>query len=126
MCFYYDEYAEFFDDNYVKCRKAHRCEECNQPIQIGELAYATSGKFDGNMFSAHYCGACELTRYNVHLHEIEEGCTGEETWCPSGELMEYCAEHDFPRANAEAGQQYLATKRSERAQKKSNRATATA
>lgn len=115
MCFdhYDDEYAEFYGERYVMCRKPHRCEECGRAIPSGELAMNRSGKFDGDMFSLYVCGACELTRYQIHLHEIEEGCKGDETWCPNGELLQYCHDTSFPRAEKLAGQEFLATKRDE-------------
>lgn len=114
MCFDHDgDFADFCGTAYPKVAKPHRCDECDRIIEAGHLAMNQSGKFDGSMFSTYTCGECELTRYQIHLHELEEGCKGQETWCPHGELLQYCFDTKFPRADFLAGQEYLTTKRAE-------------
>lgn len=111
MCFDHDYYPEFSDWSVVKCRKPHQCEECGKTIPSGELAEHHTGQFDGEFFSTYLCGSCEATRHKVHKHELAEGCRGSETWCPVGELHEYCKDHEIEFATADEGRAFLRAKR---------------
>src|SRR6185312_1320887 len=108
MCFDHDGYADAYTDTVRKARKPHACDECyEKSIAAGQLYFATSGIFEGQPFNGHYCGACELTRFRIWLHELGEGCFGNDAWCPLGELHEYCGETDFEMSTAEEGQKFL-------------------
>lgn len=111
MCFTYDDYAEFFSEAFVKVRKEQRCAACPTKIQRGELAKACSGKYEGSMFYYHVCGACELTTYRIHLHEIEEGCHWSESWICPEDLRQYCQDAEFELSSPEDGQRFCVWRR---------------
>mgnify|MGYP003500602542 CR=1 FL=1 len=108
MCFTHDCYSvEFASMSVVKCRKPQRCDECGEIIPKGDLAEYHSGKGEDGFYSSYFCGACELTRDRIADAERAEGCTGNEIWCPVGELGEYCDDHNIERATRDDGQHYL-------------------
>lgn len=107
MCFDSADSSEFSDNAVVKCRVDHVCEECNSKIQRGDLAFYLTGKTEGEFYSMYLCGQCESTRFRIHEHEIAEGCMQYESWCPIGDLVEYCRDTGFDRETTETGQIYL-------------------
>ena len=100
MCFLNDGYAEFQRDSTPRARKARPCSECDRAIQPGETYHRCVGKFDGSLFDTSTCATCERARHVIQQHELDEGCSWDESWCPTGELSSYLAEHD---AAADAG-----------------------
>lgn len=93
MCFYYDDgYNEFQNETSPKARKEHQCYECGKTILKGEKYHRFSGKFDGEMFSFATCDDCEILRAQIAVMETDDGCKGEETICPYGQLMEEARE----------------------------------
>lgn len=121
MCFYHDGYAEFCTIQVVAGRKPHQCDECFRQIPAGELSQYISGKYEGELFSNYYCGECEATRFRVHLMELAEGCKGAETWCPYGDLADYCREMEIKRSTHRGGQIYLRKVKREKAAEKAAR-----
>lgn len=114
MCFYHDGgIAEFQRVAVVLTRKAHQCGECFREIRARELAQHVSQKYEGDLLSDYYCGECEATRFRVHLMDLAEGCTGNETWCPIGDLANYCDEMKIKRSTHSGGQLYLRKRRRE-------------
>mgnify|MGYP000084118037 FL=1 len=112
MCFYNDGPDVVCQVNaVVRTRKQHRCEECGAVIPKGDLAENVTGLCDGSWFSGYFCGACEKTRHTIHEHEIAEGCHWAESWCPVGELEDYCRESGIEMATAEEGRAFLASRR---------------
>lgn len=108
MCFDTDGYVAAYQEAIRKARKPHRCNEsCGNPINVGDLYVSFSGIYDDGPFSGATCGACELTRQRIHKHELAEGCHWNESWCPSGELRDYCVEAEFAPSTPEEGQAYL-------------------
>ena len=123
MCFTYDEYPEMFAMATVKIRKDQVCAACSTKIERGQLATANSGKFDGHMFYYHVCGACELTTYRIHLHEIEEGCHWSTSWISPNDLHQYCRDTEFEISAKAEGQRFCAWKRqADKLRKESKRA----
>lgn len=93
MCFDH-QYADVYYAEVRRARKPHICNDCYEKIQPGELYLYISGIGDDGPFTAKVCGACELTRLRMSFHEIAEGCEGDETICPVGELQEWLIEYD--------------------------------
>lgn len=110
MCFE-TESPELASSTVVKCRKPHKCEECRETIPAGDFADYQTGRFDGEWYRFHLCGACELTRQKLSDHERAEGCHWSESWCPIGDLSSYCLDAGIERATHEDGQAYLAGRR---------------
>jgi hypothetical protein len=93
MCFYYDEYAEVWNEVDRKARKAHRCDECGGPISAGEsYRYISWIDYDG-LGQFKVCGKCHRVRRAIHDAEIAEGCAEDESWCPLGGLADAIGEH---------------------------------
>lgn len=113
MCFYHDCYADFWQQRYPKLRRPQQCHECFRTIPAGELAEYVTARFEGEFYADYYCGECEATRFRVHLMELKEGCKGAETWCPRGDLKEYCKEMEIERSTFNGGQIYLRKRRRE-------------
>jgi len=114
MCFVHDGVSsDFLTVRYPKTRKPHTCDECFRAIPAGELAEYVSQKFEGELLANYYCGECEATRFRVHLMELAEGCAGNETWCPIGDLANYCDEMKIKRSNHSGGQLYLRKRKRE-------------
>lgn len=88
MCYESDDYAEFYEASIVRARKPHRCDCCCNMITCGELYYYGSGKFDGDFFTSHYCGACELVIYRLHIIELMDGCPWRTSWYPPDDAMQ--------------------------------------
>lgn len=127
MCFYRDYgVIDFHRVAVVQTRKAHQCTECFRDIPAGELAEYVSQKYEGELCANYYCGECEATRFRIHLMELAEGCTGNETWCPIGDLANYCDEMKIKRSTHSGGQLYLRKRRRElKVQRPAKRANAT-
>lgn len=90
MCFTNDDgYAEFYRRTNPVARRPHRCEECDRMILRGDKYTRHSGKFDGHIFSSPVCESCERIRDLIHRHELREGCSDSESWCPIGGLQEH-------------------------------------
>ncbi len=66
-----DGYAEFYSSKEVKARKPHKCLECKQIIQVGELYQRASGKFDGRVFADKTCLPCAEIRSAYSCGEVE-------------------------------------------------------
>lgn len=95
MCFECDGYNEFSSRSLPVARKAHRCEECGDPINPGEQYSYWSFKYDGHLGTFKSCRRCEYDRFRVAEHELAEGCGGSEIWCPFGELQEYLRDSEM-------------------------------
>ena len=53
-----DEEIENYTEKVVKCRKNHKCSECQNVIQVGEEAVFESGFMDGHPVSNYICLRC--------------------------------------------------------------------
>lgn len=58
----YDEYNEFYSEQIVTARKAHRCCECAETIQPGAKYERASGKSDGRIWTVASCALCAEIR----------------------------------------------------------------
>src|SRR5882762_4490119 len=54
----FDGTSEFFAGKVCKARKQHKCCECDKDIQTGEEYEYTSGKSDGEFWTARTCLIC--------------------------------------------------------------------
>ncbi len=89
MCFDTDYDYYYFTSERRKARKVHKCDECRQPIQVGEHYRYSAGSVDGEIDSFKACLRCEAMRAEIKRHEIAEGCAPFESICPDGYLREY-------------------------------------
>jgi hypothetical protein len=124
MCFtgeYYEWVIGDYDYHVEECGKNHcRCRECGCEIGPGELLWSVWQEEETDSwdewelandipetFRATICGACELTRFRIHCHELMEGCHESESWCPFGELRDYCHSADFEFSTHDEGREFL-------------------
>lgn len=59
----------------VKTRKVHRCEWCNEGIEIGEQAHARTYLFDGDFCSGHLHPECWDAMDRSDTTDLEDGWT---------------------------------------------------
>lgn len=59
---------DFFSHKTVKGRKAHTCEQCRKPIEIGESHTYCAGKFDGYFIAYREHDDCRAAW--IALHEL--------------------------------------------------------
>ena len=111
MCFDYDDFSEFHNESLVRSRKQHPCEGCGSGCQAGHLAQYCTGKYDGNFYSYYICGACMLTIFRIHLHELEEGCSWHESWIRPYDLADYCIDAHFDKSSVAEGQAFMEWKK---------------
>lgn len=57
-----DGNCEFYTDKIVTARRAHRCVECSQRINVGQRYERASGRYDGDFFSDATCLLCADVR----------------------------------------------------------------
>lgn len=107
MCFYSDDYAEFQNTAIHKARKLHRCDGCGHVIHVGHLYVYQSGKFDGDFYTSHICGVCELDRHRIHIAELSEGCGQSESWCPYEDIREMLPHYGMLGSEIIDGQRWL-------------------
>jgi hypothetical protein len=109
----YDYHAE-------PCVNLSRCLECWRDIPPGDLLWSVHQEEETDSwdveqleedtpetFDAKICGACELTRFRIHLEELIAGCYESESWCPFGEVIDYCHDSGDGLATYEEGQAFL-------------------
>lgn len=60
VCIYNDDavHVEFFRSETRRALKAHKCCECDKPIQYGERYEYASGKCEGDFWTAKTCLVC--------------------------------------------------------------------
>lgn len=107
MCFVYDDYCDVYVSKVRKARKKHRCDGCARGIEPGEKYTHATGIFDGDPFTSRVCGACELDRYKIYLHELSEGCRWQDSWIAPDDLHDYRADHDMQQSDRADGQKYF-------------------
>lgn len=107
MCFDYEEQYEFYTEKITKARKRHSCDGCCKGINPGELYKHGRGQYEGHFDTLRTCGACELDRYRIHVHELSEGCAGWQSWCVAQELGEALHYAEMECSSREFGQRYL-------------------
>lgn len=81
MCMIDDaERMEFCRQQERTARKAHRCQECNRTIQLGERYEAMAGKCDGELWTQATCTHCLAAREWLvkHCDGWVWGAVGEE------------------------------------------------
>jgi hypothetical protein len=97
MCSCDADVPEFYNADWVRARKPHRCDDCRREIAKGERYHRISGKWDGYVRSFANCWQCEFAR-EVLFHNSECDCPaafGElreelnEEWRESGGYMLY-------------------------------------
>ncbi len=96
MCFYYDDYPEFYNVKTVKTRKVHTCHCCMKPIDVGTKCEYAAGKFDGCFYAFYVCDGCKRKQISIVAQEIRDGCNWNESWCAYEDIHDYLAEHDVP------------------------------
>lgn len=122
MCFDNDDYvADFGRDELRQARKPHQCEACRKVIAVGQLCRYSVVRFEGDFSALYMCGACVLTEYRIHLHEMQEGCGWSESWCPMDELASHCRDTGLEFASPQEGQKFLAWRRESHRLRKANR-----
>lgn len=77
MCSCDHDPPEFYDVNFVKGRKPHRCCECLRQIPVGEQQEVVSGKWESGFSMFRTCMKCVDVRNNLDLEcwahtELEE------------------------------------------------------
>lgn len=134
MCFTddgdYDWYVGEETRSIVPVTAPVKCHECRREItgefavkvhQIEDPESRSDDDFDEDWnlrpeaepleeWTGIVCGECDLTRFRIHLHELEEGCHESESWCPYGELRDYCCETDFEQSSREDGAKWINSK----------------
>lgn len=61
---YCDSSSDLYFAKWRKVRKLHRCMECGGTIAIGERAWYTAGKCEGDWWDGYTCAKCqELIEY---------------------------------------------------------------
>lgn len=89
MCFYYDDYAELWNERICKARKTHRCDCCRQLIASGERYRNCTGMFEGAFFTTKECRRCLFDIARIVAHELDEGCGWQEAWPATDDVWEY-------------------------------------
>lgn len=88
MCFDADYSPEFFNEDWRRARKEHRCDECRKAIEKGQSYKYISGKWDGEISVYKVCTDCDTLREKIAAIELGRGCSSSESYCPLGALME--------------------------------------
>ena len=88
MCYYYDDFADIWEESHPKARKQHKCIECRLPIFSGETYLSIKSLYDGSWTQDKLCSGCELYRNAISEKEIESGCKVHESYPPLGQLDE--------------------------------------
>ena len=68
----YCEGPEFYNEERVKARKQHRCDECQRAIPIGAVYVRCSGKWDGYVATYRQHVECRDFCASVNLEHIGE------------------------------------------------------
>lgn len=97
MCFTNFEPAEVFRTTRRRARKAHRCDDCHDGIQRGEMYRYSSGIFDGEPFSLKTCRRCLYDISRIYTAELAEGCPPSESTPPTGELYDALCHRGWSR-----------------------------
>lgn len=87
MCFYSgDEDWTSLQYKPRKARKRHECEECDQPINPGDVYRYGAGLFEGQFHEMKVCARCEFVRELIASVERSRGCAEYEAYPPYGSL----------------------------------------
>ena len=89
MCFDNDGYWDFYESGIVKTRKPKRCEATGREILPGELRFWFAGKFDGDFLSGAVSAEAYVMSHLIHLHELAEGCSWQDSWISWDEMTSY-------------------------------------
>lgn len=92
MCFDNDGYWDFYESGIVKTRKSRRCEATGREIPPGELCFAFAGKFEGDFLSGSVSAEAYVMSHLIHLRELAEGCSWQDSWISWDEMMSYLAD----------------------------------
>lgn len=66
-----DEDVDNYKEKLVKCRKAHKCMNCEKDIPIGTYAIRETGFIDGEPVSSYTCTDC-MDEWLDNINGIEE------------------------------------------------------
>ena len=72
MSDYCDIAPEFYSEEKVKARKAHRCDECHRAIPIGTIYVKIAGKWDGEFQTYEQHVECRDFAAKVNIDYIGE------------------------------------------------------
>ncbi len=124
------EIPEFYDEQILRARKAHKCVECHQPINPGEQYVACCGKWAGDvqvykqhMRCYHFARHCNHEVWKEGYAEcVEFGGIGEAVEHADFELKDQwrrivAGEDFFPPTTSEAYRMWLSDEQ-DRAQRK--------
>ena len=95
MCGVPYETADWSTTSHPVARKAHRCEECNGVIAVGERHARIGGAYEGSMFSYRLCNSCRAWG-DAFWKAQREHCGQAWGWEVSrmwDEIAEFCEEH---------------------------------
>ena len=67
---------DFYNHTYPKARKQHKCEYCEQTIEVGQKYSYETGKYEGDMFVRKLCCTCE----NILREFCNQNGYGEFDW----------------------------------------------
>ena len=86
MCYYTDDYCEFWRVEYPKAKKPHRCCECGELIEVGEVYERIRYIFEGDPGVDKQCRRCKFDRSRIIEYELAAGCKRHEAEPLNGEL----------------------------------------
>ena len=66
-----DDGVDGYKAKVVKCRKPHKCVNCESDIPIGEHAFRESGFMDGQPVSAYTCLPC-IDKWLDEINDCDE------------------------------------------------------
>lgn len=92
MCFDNDGYWEFYESGIAKARKPKQCAATWRKIMPGELHFWFAGKFDGSFSSGAVSAEAYVMSHLIHLRELAEGCSWQDSWISWDEMMSYLAD----------------------------------
>lgn len=73
MCHCDYDPPEFYDRNFVKGSKPHKCIECLRVIEVGESQEVVSGKWEGDFETFRTCMMCVDLRESMQLECFAHG-----------------------------------------------------
>jgi len=79
--------GDYSTDRDVRARKAHKCDWCKEPIEVGELHRVESGHFESSAYRFRFHLECEHALANSPCRawrsngDYCEGCDDCDLWC---------------------------------------------
>ena len=95
MCYEYDGYYDVCTTLARRARKAHRCDECDQVIAVGERYLCTDALWDGAWITHRQCRRCVYDRLRIQSAELAAGCRISEAQPADGGLREALRDRDW-------------------------------